>query len=66
LIQPGLGVSDPVKRIVSELCELGWLYKKIDSFIKVANSNPAFTVQSFIFAIQNELNEYYKLIAVLD
>jgi gamma-tubulin complex component 3 len=52
--------------IVNILSELGWLYMKVNSYLnlfKEINSNSQF-LQAFSHSIQNELNEYYKLISV--
>ena len=58
--------SEEIYNIVNSLSELGWLYKRIklclDLFKKEKAANSQFT-QSFIYAIQKELDEYFKLIS---
>ena len=57
--------SEEIYNIVNSLSELGWLYKKIKMYIdyyKTSNIKSQF-VQSFIYSIQNELDEYFKLIS---
>ena len=51
--------------IIGELCELGWLYKNVSTYLTFFNQSniPSQFIQSFTYAIQNELNEYYKLIS---
>ena len=58
--------SEEIYNIINSLSELGWLYKKIKIFIdyfKASNIKSQF-LQSFIYSIQNELNEYFKLISL--
>lgn len=52
--------------IVSTLSELGWLYRKVNNFVSFFKESNITSqiVQSFSFAIQSELNEYYKLISL--
>ena len=48
--------------IVSVLCELGWLFKKVNTYLihfNESNIQSQF-IQSFSYAIQSELNQYYK------
>ena len=57
--------NEEIYNIVNSLSELGWLYKKIKLFIDFYKN---FTIksqfiQSFIYSVQNELDEYYKLIS---
>ena len=57
--------SEEIYNIVNSLSELGWLYKKIKNYIdyfKNSKTKSQF-VQSFIYAIQKELDEYFKLIS---
>ena len=51
--------------IIGELCELGWIYKNVSNYLNFFNQRniPSQFIQSFTYAIQNELNEYYKLIS---
>ena len=57
--------SEEIYDIINSLSQLGWLYKKIKlylDFYKNSNIKSQF-IQSFIYAVQNELDEYYKLIS---
>ena len=52
--------------IIYYISEVGWLYYKINkyiSFYKKSNIKSLY-IQSLIFAIQKELDEYYKLISL--
>ena len=52
--------------IVYSIGEVGWLYYKINNYIiwyKESNIKSLY-IQSLIFGIQNELDEYYKLISL--
>lgn len=60
-------LTHPIYTISLNLCELGWLYKKITSFInKHINSLSSVTMQSLAYAIKKEINEFYKFTAMLD
>ena len=57
--------SEEIYDIINSLSQLGWLYKKIKSYLdfyKNSNIKSQF-IQSFIYSVQNELDEYYKLIS---
>ena len=57
--------SEEIYEIINSLSQLGWLYKKIKlylDFYKNTNIKSQF-IQSFIYSLQNELDEYYKLIS---
>ena len=59
----------PVKDTVLCLCELGWLYSKVSSHIQAcdrAQVSRGLAVQAFSFALQEELHDYYRLLAVLE
>ena len=50
------------------MCELGWLYKKVNDFM-TRNIDSTYwdqVTQSLCFAIQAELTEYYRLIAMFE
>lgn len=63
-----LCVSEPTEQLIYRLTETGWLYTHIKSFIEEnMNLNRSGLVgQSLCAAIQNELTDYYKLIAILE
>lgn len=57
--------------IVRKLCELGWLFRKVKGYISECMDRfPAEDVgtvgQAFCAALQDELSDYYKLLAVLE
>ncbi|KAL0339541.1 UNVERIFIED_CONTAM: Gamma-tubulin complex component 3 [Sesamum radiatum] len=57
--------------MVRKLCELGWLFRKVKAYITESMDRfPAEDVgtvgQAFCAALQDELSEYYKLLAVLE
>ncbi|KAF6165520.1 hypothetical protein GIB67_015843 [Kingdonia uniflora] len=70
-----LGESIKVTRatriMVRKLCELGWLFRKVKGYISESMdqfpSKDVGTIgQAFCAALQDELSEYYKLLAVLE
>ncbi|XP_076946952.1 gamma-tubulin complex component 3-like [Bidens hawaiensis] len=52
--------------MVHKLCELGWLFRKVDRYV-TGNivENVGLVVKSFCVALQDELVEYHKLLRVL-
>ena len=64
------------------ICELGWLYNKVNEYLKrVFQTGPSsgnisgavliteskgLVVQAFGFALQEELHDYYRLLAILE
>jgi hypothetical protein len=54
--------NDNIYEICAVLCELGWLYRKVNNYLTFFSESSIASqfVQSFSFAIQSELNEYYK------
>jgi len=57
--------SEEIYNIINSLSEIGWLYKKIKVYIdfyKNSNIKSQF-IQSFIYSVQKELDEYFKLIS---
>ncbi|GFY99835.1 spindle pole body component 98 [Actinidia rufa] len=66
-----VSVSGSTRIMVRELCELGWLFRKAKGYISESMDRfPAEDVgtvgQAFCAALQDELSEYYKLLAVLE
>ncbi|TMW82708.1 hypothetical protein EJD97_005251 [Solanum chilense] len=64
-------VPRATRSVVRKLCELGWLFRKVKGYISDSmNQFPAQDVgtvgQAFCAALQDELSEYYKLLAVLE
>ncbi|KAJ1697843.1 hypothetical protein LUZ63_006355 [Rhynchospora breviuscula] len=59
------------RTMVRKLCEIGWLYKKVKSFIdestsKIPSEEVGTVGQAFCSALNDELTDYYKLLAVLE
>lgn len=57
--------------MVRKLCELGWLFRKVKGYVSESMDRfPAEDIgtvgQAFCAALQDELSEYYKLLAVLE
>lgn len=64
-------VPRATRSMVHKLCELGFLFKKVTGYISQSMDRfPAEDVgtvgQAFCSALQDELSEYYKLLAVLE
>ncbi|KAM7265131.1 hypothetical protein ACFE04_002814 [Oxalis oulophora] len=60
-----------IRVMVMKLCELGWLFRKVKGYISESMDRlPAEDVgtvgQAFCAALQDELSDYYKLLAVLE
>ena len=71
MLSPQVTVSPSAHKLICELCELGWLFKKVTDWVQrnggdAVNMNVNQVTQSLCFAIQAELTEYYRLLAVLD
>ncbi|KAF9133299.1 Gamma-tubulin complex component 3 [Mortierella sp. 14UC] len=67
-IDPWLNISHSTRGLVSRLTELGWLYKKVNQYVQktLKESTAGLVGQSFCSALQHELVEYFRLIAVLE
>ncbi|CAN1144370.1 Gamma-tubulin complex component 3 [Linum perenne] len=57
--------------MVRKLCELGWLFRKVRGYItesmdSFATEEVGTVGQAFCAALQDELSEYYRLLAVLE
>ncbi|KAH8556990.1 Spc98 family-domain-containing protein [Umbelopsis sp. PMI_123] len=63
-----VGISRSARELIHKLTELGWLYKRIQNFIStnIDNASIGLVGQSFCSSLQREMNDYYKLIAVLE
>lgn len=61
-------ISAPTKALIHRLSEVGYLYTRIESFVR--NSETAMGVgmieQSLCHHLQSQLTEYYRLIAILE
>jgi gamma-tubulin complex component 3 len=70
LIDPSLALPVAVRDITLCICELGWLFARVSTYLKRIFAGNAdahgLVVQAFGFAIQEELQDYYRLLAVLE
>lgn len=68
IIDPSLHVPTSARDLVLCMCELGWLYNKIEKFITKVEKTAinGLVSQAFGYAIQEELHDYYRLLAVLE
>ncbi|XP_010257504.1 PREDICTED: gamma-tubulin complex component 3 [Nelumbo nucifera] len=71
VLPESIKVPRATRILVRKLCELGWLFRKVKGYITQSRERfPAEDVgtvgQAFCAALQDELSEYYKLLAVLE
>jgi gamma-tubulin complex component 3 len=68
VVDPGLPIKSTVKDLVLSLCELGWLYTKVEVYIQRAEADRfrGLVMHALGFALQEELHDYYRLLAVLE
>ncbi|CAL1700978.1 unnamed protein product [Somion occarium] len=61
-------ITEPTRKLILCLAEVGHLYKRIDNFIRERDGKPSIGMieQSLCHHLQNQLTEYYRLIAVLE
>jgi len=65
ILNPIMPWSEELYNIVNSLCELGWLYRRIKLYIDYFKSSSVKSqfIQSFIYAIQKELDNHFRLIS---
>ncbi|XP_067127787.1 gamma-tubulin complex component 3 homolog [Centruroides vittatus] len=63
-----VSMPKPQRHLVLRLTEIGWFYTKIHKFCDDHSNDRTLGLvgQSFIAALQEELTEYYRLLAVLE
>ena len=68
IIDPSLSLRAHIKDLILCLCELGWLYSRVDGYIQQAEKDKfrGLVTHAFGFALQEELHDYYRLLAVLE
>lgn len=94
IVDPALNLRQSVKDVVYCLCEIGWLYRKVETFLskllrtsmdvpkgasiaggawQTSISRGVFAVdrrglvaQAFAYALQEQLQDYFRLLAVLE
>lgn len=61
-------LTPSTRKLIYELCELGWLFKKVNDWNSRSSKleHQSKVVKALSFAIDSELKEYYRLIALLD
>lgn len=61
-------ITRPMRQLALELCEMGWMFRHVSSFLDKALNNPQLGLvsHSFASAVREELQDYYRLIAVLE
>lgn len=67
-IDPKAGIAKPTRKMLLKLGELGWLYNKIRRYCDTRADDKSLGLvgQSFIAALKQELNEYYRLLTVFE
>eukprot|EP00164_Ancoracysta_twista_P021569 GFYU01039261.1.p1 GENE.GFYU01039261.1~~GFYU01039261.1.p1 ORF type:complete len:388 (-),score=49.40 GFYU01039261.1:95-1258(-) len=67
-VDPTVGIPTAARHMVCRLCEVGWLYRKVRRYLEEVTKNEGYGLvgQSLAAALEKELREYYKLIAVLE
>ena len=66
ILLEGIPWEENLYDVVYSISEVGWLYYKINKYItnyKESNIKSSY-IQSLLFAIQKEIDEYYKLISL--
>ncbi|KAI8049629.1 Spc98 family-domain-containing protein [Syncephalis plumigaleata] len=67
-IDANISVSRSVRRLVHQITELGMLYANIHRFVEVKSNdiNYGLVGQSFCSAMQRQLSDYFRFLAILD
>ncbi|CAG8501787.1 10373_t:CDS:10 [Ambispora gerdemannii] len=67
-IDPKIIVNRPTRDLVIKLSEMGLLYGKVDNFVKnkINDSSIGLVGQAFCSALQRELTDYFRLMAILE
>jgi gamma-tubulin complex component 3 len=67
-LAPNVTVTPSTHKLISELCEVGWLFRKVNEWLARSSKDQQTSqvIQSLSFAVQGELTEYYRLLAVLE
>eukprot|EP01135_Chromosphaera_perkinsii_P008737 Nk52_evm70s1444 gene=Nk52_evmTU70s1444 len=68
LVDPKFRIRAPVMETLMKLSEVGWYYKRVRESIASSSKKPSsgFMQQALSSALQDELTEHYKFIAVLE
>lgn len=67
-INPKYKIDPQIKILVLRLSNIGWLFSKINRYCdQVAkNESVGHVCKSFVFALQDELNSYLKLVTIIE
>ncbi|TPX51174.1 hypothetical protein SeLEV6574_g00419 [Synchytrium endobioticum] len=67
-VDPNAGIPLPTQQVLGQLSELGYMYKSIHSFLVSSrlDTSVGLVGQSLCSALSQELNDYHRLIAVLE
>ncbi|KAF8949032.1 Gamma-tubulin complex component 3 [Haplosporangium gracile] len=67
-IDPSFSITHSTRGLVNRLTELGWLYKKVNQYVQktLKEGGAGLVEQSFCSALQHELVDYFRLLAVLE
>ena len=62
---PAAMLSDATHLLVRRIAELGWMYRRVCAYVNACLDAPSVGLveQSFCGALQQELTDYYRLIA---
>ncbi|CAG8462995.1 6398_t:CDS:10 [Paraglomus occultum] len=68
LVDSKIGVQRSTRELISRLSEMGCLYRKVHAFVNdsIDDISIGLVGQAFCSALQRELTEYYKLMAILE
>ena len=68
VVDPNARVGRGKSGLVLRICELGWLFMRVKAFVVHAANEPSLGLvgQALVAAFQEEMSEYFKLLAVLE
>eukprot|EP00750_Incisomonas_marina_P011288 INCI16365.5.p1 GENE.INCI16365.5~~INCI16365.5.p1 ORF type:complete len:430 (-),score=64.37 INCI16365.5:327-1616(-) len=67
VVDAGVGVPGSTRQLIRKICEGGWLFRQVSTFLARCNAShtTGLVHQGMCQAMQTEVTEYYRLIAVL-
>lgn len=67
-VVPEVGVPAATRDLIRRICELGWMYRRVCGYVNATldSKTVGLVEQSFCGALQTELTDYYRLVAVLE
>ena len=68
VVDPKVSLPNPVRVLLSKLCHMGCIYRDINSIMEGAQRSGriGLVAQSLYFVFQEELTDYFRLLAVLE